>query len=71
MLDTLGRIPLFRETCPNKAYNTVSAQPVTYTNQPGEIGCSALDVGRAMYWMRVIQQRHPELAEKAAAAVAH
>lgn len=71
MLDTLARIPLFRDICPNKAYNTISAQPVTYTNQPGEIGCSALDVARAMYWMRIVQQRHPELTEKAAAAVSH
>lgn len=71
MLDTLGSIPLFRDTCPNKAYNTITAQPVTYANEPGEIGCSALDVGRALYWMRVVQQRHPELAEKAAATVTH
>ncbi|MFY7835519.1 MAG: DUF3131 domain-containing protein [Novosphingobium sp.] len=71
ILDTLARIPLFRGICPNKAYNTITAQPVTYSNQPGEIGCSALDVGRALFWMRVVQQRHPELAGKAEAAVAH
>ncbi|MBA4355896.1 MAG: hypothetical protein C0409_14515, partial [Novosphingobium sp.] len=71
MLDTLGALRLFQGICPNKAYNTQSAAPVTYTNQPGEIGCSALDVARAMYWMRIIQQRYPALADKAAAAVAH
>lgn len=71
MLDTLATMPLFRDMCPNKAYNSATAARVTYTNQPGEIGCSALDVGRAMYWMRVVQQRFPALADKAAAAVAH
>ncbi len=71
ILDTLGALRLFQGICPNKAYNTQTATPVTYTNQPGEIGCSALDVARAMYWMRIIQQRYPALADKAAAAVAH
>lgn len=71
MLDTLATIPLFQDACPNKAYNSTNATRVTYANQPGEIGCSALDVGRAMYWMRVVQQRYPDLADKAAAAVAH
>lgn len=71
MLDTLGALRLFQGICPNKAYHTQTATPVTYTNQPGEIGCSALDVARAMYWMRIVQQRYPALAEKAAAAVVH
>ena len=71
MIDTLAALPLFRGVCPNKAYNSATAAPVTYSNQPGEIGCSALDIGRAMYWMRIVQQRYPALSAKAAAAVAH
>lgn len=71
MLDTLGALRLYQGICPNKAYNTQTAAAVTYTNQPGEIGCSALDVARALYWMRIIQQRFPALVDKAAAAVAH
>lgn len=71
MLDTLGSIPLFRGICPNKAYNSITATRVTYSNQPGEIGCSALDVARALYWMRIVQQRYPALSGKVGAAVAH
>ncbi|MBT0668009.1 DUF3131 domain-containing protein [Novosphingobium profundi] len=71
ILATLARIELFRQTCPNKAYNTQTAQRVTYTNEPGEIGCSALDVGRLLLWMRILEQRYPDLAPAVGAAVAH
>ena len=62
MLDTLGRITLFRGLCPNKAYDTRDGERVDYANQPGEIGCSALDVGRLLVWLRITAQRYPELA---------
>jgi hypothetical protein len=71
MLETLARIELFRGLCPNKAYNSATAQRVTYSGQPGEIGCSALDVGRLLVWMRVIEQRYPDLQPLTRAAVAH
>lgn len=71
ILTTLAQIELFRDICPNKAYNTATAQRVTYSNEPGEIGCSALDVGRLLLWMRILEQRYPDLAPAIHAAVAH
>lgn len=71
MLETLGRIELFRNLCPNKAYNSATAQRVTYSGEPGEIGCSALDVGRLLVWMRVIEQRYPALQPLVLVAVRH
>jgi hypothetical protein len=71
MVDALGRLELFRDLCPNKVYNSATGAKVDYANRPGEIGCSALDVGRLLLWMRVIQQRHPALAPRVEKTVAH
>jgi hypothetical protein len=71
MLETLARIELFRGLCPNKAYNSATAQRVTYNGEPGEIGCSALDVGRLLVWMRILEQRYPALQPAVRKAVNH
>ncbi|EYD76386.1 hypothetical protein Rumeso_02050 [Rubellimicrobium mesophilum DSM 19309] len=60
LLGTLSHLQLFRSECPNKVYHTQTAFPTTYTNEPGEIGCSALDIARLMVWLKVIEQRYPE-----------
>ncbi|WP_159180422.1 DUF3131 domain-containing protein, partial [Klebsiella pneumoniae] len=41
-------------------YNTISGQKVNYQNKPGEIGFSALDIGRMLIWLKVIKERYPE-----------
>lgn len=71
MLETLRDISLFRDLCPNKAYNTVTAEPVNYANAPGEIGCSALDVGRLLIWLRIVTQQYPSLAPAVTAVADH
>lgn len=71
LLETLQHIPLFRGLCPNKAYNTMTAEPVDYANKPGEIGCSALDVGRLLIWLRIVAQRYPELSPAVGAVASH
>lgn len=57
---TLNNIELFRDELPNKAYHTKTAQKVNYANKPGEIGYSALDLGRFMVWSEIIKERYPE-----------
>ncbi|MCL1125244.1 DUF3131 domain-containing protein [Shewanella surugensis] len=57
---TLNTIDLFRGELPNKVYNTQTAAKVDYANQPGEIGYSALDLGRLLIWLYIIKQRFPE-----------
>ncbi len=61
-LTTLNKLDLFMGELPNKAYNTLTAAKVDYGNQPGEIGYSALDLGRLMIWLYIIKHRYPEFA---------
>ncbi|WP_176559462.1 DUF3131 domain-containing protein [Rubellimicrobium roseum] len=60
LLGTLSHLQLFRTECPNKVYHTQTAYPTDYRNEPGQIGCSALDIARLMVWLKVIEQRYPE-----------
>jgi hypothetical protein len=69
VLGTLRRLDLFRGELPNKAYNTQTAEKVDYTNKPGEIGFSALDIGRLMVWLKIIEQRYDFLANSAEGVV--
>lgn len=61
-ITTLNTMDLFRGEMPNKAYNTQNAAKVDYANQPGEIGYSALDLGRLLIWLHLIKNRYPEYA---------
>jgi hypothetical protein len=62
LLTTFRELKLFRKEMPNKVYHTKTAAQVDYTNKPGEIGFSALDIGRFMVWMRIVRNRYPYLA---------
>ncbi|GHA56143.1 hypothetical protein GCM10008927_22350 [Amylibacter ulvae] len=62
LLTTFRKLKLFRNEMPNKVYHTKTAAQVDYSNKPGEIGYSALDIGRFMVWMRIIRNRYPYLA---------
>ncbi|MFD1912644.1 DUF3131 domain-containing protein [Halodurantibacterium flavum] len=65
ILKTLGSLDLFQRDCPNKAYDTRTAVPTNYLNEPGEIGCSAIDIARLLSWLRIVEQRFPERQPKA------
>jgi len=62
ILETFNKIDFFRGELPNKCYNTQTATKVNYANQPGEIGFSALDLGRLLIWLKIIKERYPEFA---------
>ncbi|MEM1179653.1 MAG: DUF3131 domain-containing protein [Acidobacteriota bacterium] len=62
LLGTFSTLDLFQGELPNKAYNTETAAKVDYTNAPGEIGFSALDLGRLLIWFRILKERFPEHA---------
>lgn len=62
LLRTLNSLDLFRGELPNKAYNTQTAQMVNYANQTGEIGYSAVDLGRLLIWLKIVAERYPEHA---------
>ncbi|MFM2356783.1 MAG: hypothetical protein RLZZ528_2519 [Pseudomonadota bacterium] len=62
LLTTLKSLDLFRNEMPNKVYNTKTGEKVDYANKPGEIGFSALDLGRMLVWLRIVKNRYPHLA---------
>jgi len=62
MMRTFNTMDLFRGEMPNKAYNTKTGQKVNYANKPGEIGYSALDIGRLLIWFAIVKERYPEYA---------
>jgi hypothetical protein len=59
-LKTLNTMDFFRDELPNKVYNSLSAEKVDYANKPGEIGFSALDLGRLLIWLKIIKEAYPE-----------
>lgn len=61
LLTTVKGLKLFRGEMPNKVYHTKTGEQVDYTNKPGEIGFSALDIGRFLVWMRILKNRYPYL----------
>lgn len=61
LLTTIKGLELFRKEMPNKVYHTKTGAKVDYTNKPGEIGFSALDIGRFLVWMRIVKNRYPHL----------
>lgn len=62
LLTTFAEIELFRKELPNKVYNTKTGEQVNYANKAGEIGFSALDIGRFLVWMRILRNRYGYLA---------
>ncbi|QPM92255.1 DUF3131 domain-containing protein [Pseudooceanicola algae] len=62
LTNTLRNLDLYRGEAPNKVYNTKTGAKVNYANEPGEVGMSALDIGRMLVWLRILKERHPHLA---------
>lgn len=60
LLATLAELSFFRDELPNKVYNTRTLEKVDYTNRPGEIGFSALDLGRLLILLKITKERYPE-----------
>lgn len=66
LLSGLHRMELFEGILPNKAYHSVSLEMVDYNNNVVEngIGWSALDIGRMLLALRVLERRIPEYGPK-------
>ncbi|MGO4906913.1 DUF3131 domain-containing protein [Pseudorhodobacter sp. W20_MBD10_FR17] len=62
LISTLRNLDLFRGEAPNKVYNAATGEKVNYANKKGEVGMSALDIGRLLVWLRILKERHPYLA---------
>ncbi|WP_252729600.1 DUF3131 domain-containing protein [Pacificibacter marinus] len=62
LLNTLRNLDLYNKEAPNKVYNTETGAKVNYANEAGEVGMSALDIGRLLVWLRILKERNPYLA---------
>jgi len=62
LLNTLRNLDLYNKEAPNKVYNTETGEKVNYANEAGEVGMSALDIGRLLVWLRILKERNPYLA---------
>jgi hypothetical protein len=70
-LETLTTIRLFDGILPNKAYNVETGELVDYSNKPVErgLGWSALDIGRLVAALSLVEHTYPELAPKVFAVI--
>jgi Protein of unknown function (DUF3131) len=59
-MKTLNTMQFFKDELPNKVYNAANSEKVDYANKPGEIGFSALDLGRMLIWLKIIREQYPE-----------
>ncbi|HAS88656.1 MAG TPA: hypothetical protein DCS48_05050 [Desulfovibrio sp.] len=64
IISWLNVMELFRGDLPNQFYSADNGAMVDWSNQPGALGWSALDLGRLLTWLRIIKERHPEYAEQ-------
>jgi hypothetical protein len=71
-LRSLAVLPLCERGLPNKAYDTRTLKTVDYDNEPAPdgIGWSALDVGRLLVPLALVERRAPELTPLVERAVA-
>jgi hypothetical protein len=63
IIKTFNTLAFFRDELPNKVYNAKTTEKADYANKPGEIGYSAIDLGRLLVWLKIIKQRYPGHAE--------
>lgn len=64
VLASLAKLRLFDGALPNKAYHTATLELVDYTNKPSELGLgwSALDIGRIMAALALVERNFPQRA---------
>lgn len=63
LIDTFNKLAFFQDEAPNKVYNAKTMEKADYANKPGEIGFSALDLGRLLIWLKIVKERYPQHAD--------
>ena len=62
-LHFLHAMPLFGGKLPNKGYHTITGAMVNASNQPEDVGWSAIDLGRLLIWLKILSTRYPDFSE--------
>lgn len=70
-LRTLRDLPLYNDELPNREYSVDSGRMIGRGNKRDEIGTgwSALDIGRALIWLRIAHNWYPELRARIDAVI--
>ncbi len=63
ILSFLNNMPLFNNELPNLNYSANNGWMSNYANQQGELGWSAMDIGRLMVALRIVRDRYFEYGE--------
>lgn len=66
MLDTLQKMPLYKQQLPNRQYSAKTGKPsgkMSSSKLQGN-GWSALDIGRLLIWLDITKQYRPEFAQQ-------
>ena len=63
ILRTFNSMAFFRDELPNKVYHAKTMEKADYANKPGEIGFSAIDLGRLLIWLHIVKDRYPQHAD--------
>ncbi|NDV19259.1 DUF3131 domain-containing protein [Pseudodesulfovibrio sp. JC047] len=63
ILKWFTNMDLFRGDLPNQFYSADNGQMVDWANQPGELGWSALDLGRLLTWLKILKEKYPVYGE--------
>ncbi len=63
LLHTLRNLEFFNDELPNTYYHAETGEKVNYANQPGEVGFSAMGLGRLLIWLKIYKESHPRFAD--------
>ncbi|MEM7294671.1 MAG: DUF3131 domain-containing protein, partial [Pseudomonadota bacterium] len=66
VLSTLSQIPLYIDAIPNRRYDTEGGRMVSLRSQTSNHGSgwSAVDIGRALIWLKIVAHWHPEFERR-------
>ena len=61
LLETLNQIPLYNNELPNREYSTQTGQMIGTDGRPSSVGkgWSAIDVGRLLIWLKIVETWYP------------
>ncbi|OUS32567.1 hypothetical protein A9Q99_00395 [Gammaproteobacteria bacterium 45_16_T64] len=63
LLHFLNTMELFQGRLPNKIYHAKNSTMTTYDGSHGEIGWSAIDIGRLLIWLKILSIQYVEFHE--------
>ncbi|MEM7219935.1 MAG: DUF3131 domain-containing protein [Pseudomonadota bacterium] len=63
LLGFLNGMSLFQDRLPNRFYDASTGKKVDGKKRPNEVGWSAVDIGRLLVWLKILQIEYPYLGE--------